>query len=386
MRKVFIGSSTQALRIAYIVKRILESFGASATLWDSCQAFTAGDNLIDDLIKAAHQHDAGVFIFNKDDQIANPSSDTARYIPRDNVLIEAGMFIGVLGKKSVALCTVPGIHETSDFKGIIKIQYDERNFGKLENELRKWFDDNVKERHSIVGEKNVLMLPRYQIDERYSIDDRLHISDGLYKQIRHLRLMNFASNLVINPEIGEIGHIPPKDLRLSDGIEKIMKETKANVEIILTQPNEYNIKDLKTKIANLRAGSSEGALYSALATLSKNLSSNTIYAQHSTSIPILFQLYVMKTSMPFGIFNVEFLGEAQRFNHVKVDLYSAALDNEDFRRSFVIWQDEDPENYQFFVCNFTNIKKNPLLCEKVKLDTLKKWEDEWENLKPGGKR
>ena len=103
-------------------------------------------------------------------------------------------------------------------------------------------------------------------------------------------------------------------------------------------------------------------------------------------MPISFHLRVMKTSMPFAIFNVEFLGDAQRFNHVKVDLYSAELDDEDNRRSFVIWQEDDPENYQFFVHNFANILNNPSLCEKVQLSTLKKWADKWENLKPGGKK
>lgn len=386
MKKVFIGSSTQALGIAYIIKKILKDLGADVTVWDDKSVFTPGDNLIDALQKKAHQFDGGVFVLNSDDQITVSNRNNPKYVPRDNVLIEAGMFIGVLGKKSVALCTVPGTHETSDFKGIIKVEYNTRNFEKIETDLKKWLDENVKERHNRPGENNVLMLPRYKIHKRYTIDERLHISDGLYKKICHIRLMNFASNLVINPQIGELGHIPAKDIPLSYAIEKILSETSANIELILTQPNKYNLNDLKTKIANLRAGSCEGSLYSALATLYKNLSSDTIYAQKSTSIPISFHLHVMKTSMPFGIFNVEFADEAQRFNHVKVDLYSAELDNEDNRRSFVIWQEDDPENYQFFVHNFANILNNPSLCEKVQLFTLKKWADKWENLKPGGKK
>lgn len=252
--------------------------------------------------------------------------------------------------------------------------------------LKHGHKTSVKEHNDVMGKKNVLMLPRREIHNRYSIDNRLHISDGLYKQIRHIRIMNFASNLIINPEIGEIGHIPPKDIQLSDAIEKIMRETKASVELILTKPSKYNLKDLETKIANHRAGSGKGALYSALATLYKNLATDTIYAQNSVLTPVLFQSYVMKTSMPFGIFNVEFLGEAKRLSHVKVDLYSAALDNEDARRSFVIWQDDDQENYQFFIKNFDNVKNNPLLCEKATLEMLKVWAEEWENIKPGGKK
>ena len=384
MKKVFIGSSSQALDVAYIVKKILEDYGASVTFWDSSKAFTAGDHLIDNLVQAAHQHDAGVFILNTDDQLIGSNNVSAQYIPRDNVLVEAGMFIGVLGKKSVALCTVPGIRETSDLRGIIKIRYDERNFTRLEDELAKWLNENVNEKHGVAGDNNVLMLPRNKIHKRYSINNRLHISDKLYKQIRRIRIMNFASNLVINPKIGEIGHIPSKDICLAEAIEKIMEETRATVEFILTEPNESNINDLETKVANRRAGSSKGALYSALAALYEKLTTDTIYAKHRITIPVLFDFYVIKTSMPFGIFNVEFLGEASRYNHVKVDLYSAALDNEDDRRSFVIWQDNNPENYQFFVDNFNRIKNNPILCKRGTIEMLEEWATEWENLKPGG--
>lgn len=384
MKKIFIGSSTQALYIAQIIKEKLTRFGADVTIWDDKSVFTPGDNLIDALQKIAHQFDGGVFVLNTDDEITVPNRNDPKYVPRDNVLIEAGMFIGLLGKQSVALCTVPGIHNASDFKGIINIICNDRNYEKMDSDLKKWLDENVKERHNMPGEHNVLMLSRRKIHKRYSIDERLHISDGLYKNISRIRLMNFASNLVINPQVGEPGHIPPKDIPLSEAIEKILSETSANVELILTQPNKYNLNDLKTKIVNLRAGSCEGSLYSALATLYENLSSDTIYAKKSKSMPISFHLRVMKTSMPFAIFNVEFLGDAQRFNHVKVDLYSAELDDEDNRRSFVIWQEDDPENYQFFVHNFANILNDSSLCEKVQLSTLKKWADIWENLKPGG--
>ena len=74
------------------------------------------------------------------------------------------------------------------------------------------------------------------------------------------------------------------------------------------------------------------------------------------------------------------------YNHVKVDLYSAALHNENERRSFVIWEKDDPDNYNFFVNNFDDIKGNPSLCtpHRNPLDTLKQWAEEWEKIKPGG--
>ena len=378
MKKIFIGSSFQAREKAHIIKDILEVLGATVTHWNDTEAFGVAEITIDDLIKAAHEHDAGVFVLNCDDQIVTNSGN--KYVTRDNVIAEAGMFMGVLGRNSVVLClcTSSEIHVPTDFNGITTLQYDIDNRDNLKKRLKKWLDNNVKEHIDAVGEKNVLMLSRKAIHDHYSIDKRLHISDNLYKQIYFIRVMNLASNIIINPDIAAVGHITSNE-SLSVFIQKIMKETKSRIELMLVEPNEHNLNDLKTKIANYRAGSSMGTLYSALETLYNNLSDDTIYSQRARDN--LFQLYVMKTSMPFGIFNVEFLGEASKYNHVKVDLYSASLYNEDDRRSFIIWQDDDPDNYKFFVDNFNSIKNNNQLCESPSIEQLKEWSDIWKKMK-----
>lgn len=378
-KKVFIGSSLQAEEKAMIIQTILNELNAETTLWTDIQAFPAATVNIDYLIRAAHEHDAAVFILDKDDKITKPNKELEEYLPRDNAIAEAGMFMGVLGKESVVLCTVPGIHKASDFDGIITVPYDIHNRERIKGKLRIWLDENVKLQKQT--RSNVFMTSRHETHNYYSLDDRLHITDGAYKDIRRIRLMNFASNVLINPEIAEIGHTPSNGISLPSAIKKIMIETEANVELILTDPNKYNLKDLQTKVANRRAGSSEGALYSALAALYENLSTDTIYSERRKG-KVLFHYYLMKTSIPFAIFNVEFKDESCKYNHVKVDLYSAALNNEDDRRSFVIWKDIDPDNYDFFVNNFDQIKNNQQLCYAPKMSALKKWAEYWESIKP----
>ena len=387
MKKIFIGSSSDSIDIAIEIQQVLEELGAQTTIWKDSEAFPLASNTLDALILAAHTHNGGVFIFNTDDRLYDRNSNgSERFLPRDNVIAEAGIFTGALGKEAVVLCTVDKVQVASDFNGITTLEYSLQPAEK-KKKLKSWLDNNVSEFSS---KKNVLMLPRKEIHDLYSIADRLHITDELYKKIRRIRIMNFASNLIINPEMGEMGHIPPKDISLSDAIEKIMTETNAALEIILTEPTQYNLKDLQYKIANYNAGSAKGALYSALATMYKNLTTDTIYRKRAADIPIRLWLYTFKTSMPFGIFNVEFIGEAQKYNHVKVDIYSAALHNEDERRSFVIWQKEDPTNYKFFVDNFNAIRQNSALCTRYdsrnnqSWKNLKKWAQEWDKINQEG--
>lgn len=378
-KSIFIGSSGKALDKAHIVKNILAELGAEAISWDGDETFVLSQNTIDTLIEKAHQCDGAVFIFDRDDQIIRDGEEGREYITRDNVIAEAGMFAGVLGKEAVALCTVPGIHEISDFKGITTLPYDSRQMDKLRNKLKFWLL-HIPERRNIPEKNNVLLGARHKVDLLYTIDELLHISDGMYKQLSHIRIMNLCSNHLINPAVCDPFLNAPGDIQLRDAVEKILRETNATMDLVLLEPNEANLKDIKTKIGNRRAGSAAGALYSALGALYEDLSGETIYAKRYRSLPILFQIFMMKTSMPFGIFGAEFVGEASRYNYVKIDLYSAALDNVGNRRSFVIWQADDPENYQFFTNNFNHTKNNEQLCEKVSLEKLKAWAEEWEKM------
>lgn len=215
----------------------------------------------------------------------------------------------------------------------------------------------------LVSQNNVLMLPRQEIHESISIDDRLHISDGLYSEIREIRLMNICSNFIIAPSAINITH-DVDDVKISDSIEKILKNGRVGFNLILIEPNQYNLKDINTKIACRTKGSSKEQLYSSLNALYEKLKdNNSIYSQLSKKGQ--FALYLMKISMPYAIFNVVFSHDYKEYNHVKVDLYSAAINNENERRSFIIWQKDDPDNYKFFVDNFDVIKANTEICIKA---------------------
>lgn len=275
-------------------------------------------------------------------------------------------------KNNNALFTLDSFESVNDLKTQLKKQWS-GYFQRLLSEQRS--RQPSQEQH-----RQTLILPRQEMHKRYLLDDRLHITDGAYKKISYIRLMNLDATFVINPEISDTLHFHKNDLHLSEAIETILRDSNARMELILTEPNSCNLKDIKTKIANQRAGSSEGALYSALATLYDNLSGETIYSMCAKMLPVRFQFSVMKVSIPFSIFNIEFCSEYDQYSHVLVDLYSAALTNEANRRSIMIWKRSDPENYQFFVNNFAEIKTNPNLCKIPTLKELKGWAEIWEKL------
>lgn len=111
----------------------------------------------------------------------------SRYVPRDNVLIEAGIFSGILGKKSVAICKVRGAHVPTDFSGVTVLDYDLSDIQRLKDKLKIWLG-GIRHYNPVKHENNLLMLDRKRIQDIHTIDDRLHISDGYYKSIRKIRI------------------------------------------------------------------------------------------------------------------------------------------------------------------------------------------------------
>ncbi len=95
---VFVGSSTPALSIAKEVKRGLSGV-ANVVVWDT--AFDSGTWLLGGILNRAQQSDFGVFIIREDD--TTRIKGTNYLTVRDNVLFEAGVFMGALGPERTIL-------------------------------------------------------------------------------------------------------------------------------------------------------------------------------------------------------------------------------------------------------------------------------------------
>ncbi|KQW72337.1 hypothetical protein ASD03_31730 [Ensifer sp. Root127] len=87
-------------------------------------AFKVNDSHLDNLIRITKQVDFAVFLLTPDDAIDH--RNTMAFAPRDNVILELGMFMGALGKKRTFF-VAPSDYETripSNFRGITPIIYD----------------------------------------------------------------------------------------------------------------------------------------------------------------------------------------------------------------------------------------------------------------------
>jgi hypothetical protein len=120
---VFLGYCGRSAPIADKVKRFLLSLGAKVLDWEI--DFIPGRTILEQIEQAAKRSVGGIFLFTKDDDLSEGTL-TAVAAPRDNVVFEAGYFIGVKGKRNVLIVRETGSKMPADLGGDIYASLPDR--------------------------------------------------------------------------------------------------------------------------------------------------------------------------------------------------------------------------------------------------------------------
>lgn len=126
-RKVFIGSSTEALNVARALQGELHRQNPSlaVTVWDQ-SIVNPSQYFLPELVKEIKDSQFAIFVFHSDD-VAVVRGKT-RLIPRDNVTFECGLACGILGKDNVFLFKEQKCKILSDYIGVQYTEYDKEDF------------------------------------------------------------------------------------------------------------------------------------------------------------------------------------------------------------------------------------------------------------------
>lgn len=140
--KIFLGSSSEAEKMMEEIAYMLQKLNCFTIRWneDGKQIFPAGHSIIDSLIKLTKEVDAAAFIFNEDDVVWNEKSSLGyESSVRDNVLLEYGLFAGVLGKEKVCIICKGKPHIPTDLLGIKYINGKEGDM-IIKKQLEDWIN------------------------------------------------------------------------------------------------------------------------------------------------------------------------------------------------------------------------------------------------------
>ncbi len=139
---VFIGSSKEGFPVAAAIQATLNCAEVEAVLWTTL--FEPGDLTIEALDQKSFDFDFAVFVFSSDAVVESRGLKTLA--PRDNLLLEFGLFVGRMGRDRVfyAFRSSDRLKLPSDLAGTTGVEYAESGvfgiepaIGKLSQQLKR---------------------------------------------------------------------------------------------------------------------------------------------------------------------------------------------------------------------------------------------------------
>jgi Predicted nucleotide-binding protein containing TIR-like domain len=127
--QVFIGSSSEGLKIARTLQAELEAATDCAVKrWDT-DTFAPGSITLDALIARANSVDFAILVATDEDTVTSRGTQMAAV--RDNIILEFGLFLGALGRERVYLLSVGNAKLPSDLSGLTRLIYRNRSDGDV---------------------------------------------------------------------------------------------------------------------------------------------------------------------------------------------------------------------------------------------------------------
>lgn len=119
---VFIGSSSEGKIVARALQAELLA-DCEVVLWNQ-GVFEPGQYTLDALINTAHRSDFAVLVATPDD-VRESRGQTAA-VPRDNVILEFGLFAGVIGRTRTFVLATDGALLPTDTLGLTRLTYHQQ--------------------------------------------------------------------------------------------------------------------------------------------------------------------------------------------------------------------------------------------------------------------
>ena len=131
---VFIGSSTEGLKIAKALQVLLED-PCEVTIWSQGVFGLRSQGTLESLVLALDEYDFAVLVLTADDLVTSREASAAA--PRDNVLFELGLFMGGLGRNRTFIIydRTAGLRLPSDLAGVSAATVEPHASGNLQSAL-----------------------------------------------------------------------------------------------------------------------------------------------------------------------------------------------------------------------------------------------------------
>lgn len=202
---VFIGSSAEGLPVAKAVQLELERC-AECVIWHQ-GVFGLSDGNMEALVRALSTFDFAILVLTPDDLVA--SRGTTEPAPRDNVLLELGLFIGGLGRDRTFMIIdrTAQLRLPSDLAGITPATYEPPTGGTMQSAVGPACT-RIEVEIGALGRKNL----KTPIHISGSFFEDVRVGSGIELKIRNISSEDFPPYFVsiVHPDRGNWNCFPSK--------------------------------------------------------------------------------------------------------------------------------------------------------------------------------
>lgn len=208
-KSIFIGSSTESLRVARALKSLLDKTRFDINIWDE-DVFEKGRSNIDNLLKFSDVYDYAIFVFVPDDEIViREATGTA---PRHNIVFEFGLFLGRIGAKKTFIVAEESIKKFvkdifTDLQGIslghtFKFDYKRIANEGIDDELRESLFESANEINQLMVNTDETLQLGFLPSTALSIGYYENFIKQVYTHLQKLRTGAFDQRIKL--KLGKI--------------------------------------------------------------------------------------------------------------------------------------------------------------------------------------
>lgn len=241
---------------------------------------------------------------------------------------------------------------------------------------------------------NTLVLPRKKLEEnnaslnnRFGEDLMESIESGTeflgQNIVKEVNMLCYAASLIFAPERNMVDRKAYDYGKMFNIFTRLLVDEDFSMRLITVAPDSEAANDAieYEKLGNSALEDNEGAVF-----LGSYAKINQLIKQEpylSALKDRRFSFMVTKCALPYAIFQITYKKGWEKYNHVKVDLYSFGIDSSVERPSMLFFEHDlsQKEGYDFFVKQFEYMRQR---CRKnssqIKRDNHDAWMAQWSEL------
>jgi len=245
--KVFIGSSGESRRTAEQIARIVSECDHDPVPW--YDAFPPGVVIFSRLVDLSKEVDAAVFVFSEDDRVFKGGTENLQ--PRDNVVLEYGLFARALGPEKSIICVLGNPTLPIDILGLTWIRVTDQHTARPK--LREWLEGLKSATVTEQEAGGEISVEYFRESAGGKFTDR--VSDALTKA-KKVALMGSGVAILANPV-------------LVDSLMRRAEGGECEVEIYLANPHSPSVETrlIEEEQGKIRPSDGKLGLLSRLRTL-----------------------------------------------------------------------------------------------------------------------